>query len=219
MAISVSSAPFTPNVDGDSEISRCPFADSFTVRALGCGSSAGSGGACNSGKTSGVADSVDGEAVSFGEPFMVADLSLWRERIGNGGGGCSEGVFVCVTGDIVRAGFPVDEPTLDILPCLIGPVVGAGNGPSPRRDAGFVAAATADAYLSSVGGRVDCAAGFGTPFGNGGGTVAVVDVTIGRVVTTLARRLEMAGSFDFTGSSFWGVGGWSSLTDCASKED
>lgn len=126
---------------------------------------------------------------------------------------------MCVTGDIVRAGFPVDEPTLDMLPCRIGPVVGAGNGPRPRREAGFVAAATADAYLSSVGGRAACAAGFGTPFGNGGGAVAVVDVTIGRAVATLARRFEIAGSLALVGSSFWGVGGWSSVTDCASRED
>jgi hypothetical protein len=167
----------------------------------------GSGGACGSDRASGVADSTDGEAVSFGEPFVAMDFSLWIGKIGNGGAGCCEGVFVCVTGDIVRAGFPDDEPTLDILPCLIGPVVGAGNGPRPRRDAGLVAAATADAYLSSVGGRVACAAGFGTPLGNGGGAVAVVDVTIGRVATTLARRLEMVGSFDFAGSSFCGVVG------------
>ena len=109
---------------------------------------------------------------------------------------------MCVTGDIVLAGFPVDEPTLDILPCRFGTAAGAGNGPRPRRDAGFVAAATADAYLSSVGGRVACAAGFGTPLGNGGGAVAVVDVTIGRLVATLARRFEIIGSLDFVGSSF-----------------
>src|ERR1700736_2044158 len=107
-----------------------------------------------------------------------------------------------MTGDIVRAGFPaVDDPILDTLACLLGVGVGAGRGPSPSNDWGLVAAATADAYLSSVGGRAAWGGIFGTPFCTGtGGMVAAVDVTTGRLVATLARRLAGT-SFDLTAGS------------------
>lgn len=52
--------------------------------------------------------------------------------------------------------------------------------------------------------------------------MAVVDVTTGRFVATLARRFDgtTTGSFGLTmGSSFCGVGGCSSVTDCASRDD
>jgi hypothetical protein len=128
---------------------------------------------------------------------------------------------VKATGDIVRVGFRGDDdPMLDTLACLLGAAVGGGRGPSPRSDAGFVAAATAEAYFSSVGGRAGCTGTFGIPFGTGtGGTLAVVDVTMGRLVATLARRLAVTFSLALTGSSFWGVGGCSSVTDCASRDD
>lgn len=165
---------------------------------------------------------TDGEARLFGDPLAAADLSFARGNIGVGGGAvCCEGVFAVAMGDIVRAGFPVEDPMLDMLACLWGPVVGGGKGPRPSIDAGFVAAATADAYLSSVGGRVACVEGLGTPFCTGnGGAVAAVEVTIGRLVATLGRRADGIGSFALDiGSSFCGVGGWSSVTDCASRDD
>ena len=60
-------------------------------------------------------------------------------------------------------------------------VDGAGNGPNPNNEAGFVAAATAEAYFSSVGGRVVVVDGLGMPFGCcGSGGAGVVDVTTGR---------------------------------------
>ena len=51
--------------------------------------------------------------------------------------------------------------------------------------------------------------------------MAVVEVTIGRFVATLARRLEATtGSLGLTiASSFSGVGGCSSVTDWASRDD
>jgi hypothetical protein len=120
----------------------------------------------------------------------------------DGAGGCDELLWVKATGEAARAGLPVEDPILDTLACLFGPGVGGGNGPSPSNDDGFVAAATADAYLSSVGGRIDCAGGFGIPFGSGGGgAVAAVDVTTGRFVATLARRIAGAGSLGFEGVS------------------
>ena len=120
----------------------------------------------------------------------------------------------------MRAGFPVEDPMLEILACLFGAEFGGGRGPSPSNEAGFVVAATAEAYFNSVEGRVVCAGGFGTPFGTGrGGAVPAVDVTKGRLVATLARRAVGAISLGFDVlSSFWDVGG-SSVTDWASRED
>jgi hypothetical protein len=136
---------------------------------------------------------TDGDGTLFGEPLAATGFSLFNGKIGTDEAPGSEVPLVMrVTGEVVRAGLPVEDPILDTLGCLLGiaTVAGAGRGPSPSNDAGFVAAATAEAYLSSVGGLFDCDGGFGTPFVTGtGGAVAVVDVTIGRLVATLARRL------------------------------
>jgi len=158
-------------------------------------------GCCDGG--AGVTDAKGGEARLFGELVTVADFSFCNGNTGAGGADCC-----VVTGDVVLAG-PAAEPTLEILACRCGVVAtGGGKGPRPNNEAGFVAAATADAYFSSVGGRVVVVDGLGTPFGCGSGGAAAVDVTIGRVCATLARRLFAGVSFAFTaGSSFCGVGG------------
>ena len=160
-----------------------------------------------------------GEETFLGDSLVVTFLSLANGYTGTGGAIVGGVLFVvATTGELARAGFPPEDPMLETLACLIGGAVvaGGGNGPRPSNEAGFVAAATAEAYLSSVGGRAVCEAGFGTPFGpdGNGGAVAVVEVTTGLLVATLARRFVVEGSFALTGgSSFRGVGGCSSVTD------
>ena len=166
--MSASSVPFNPNVVGES-LSTSPFRD----RAVAVGSSGGAetGGLVVSGVVvcSGTGASAVADVADLGDPFgAVTDLSLFRGNIGadeDGAGGCDELEEVRVIGDVVRAGLPVDDPMLETLACRIGADEGGGKGPRPSTDIGFVAAATADAYLSSIGGRADCGGGFGTPFG------------------------------------------------------
>src|SRR5208282_4432246 len=131
---------------------------------------------------------TDSEARFFGDPLAATDLSFCRGNIGpDGAAGCEVLLEAKATGEVVRAGLPVEDPILDTLACLFGPGVGGGRGPSPSNDAGLVAAATAEAYFNSIGGLVGCASGLGIPLGTGrGGAVAAVDVTTGRLVATLA---------------------------------
>jgi hypothetical protein len=211
VAISASSVPFMSNDVGETEVRTSPFMDAVVRLVSSDGvpigfSASGVGGI-------GALDAGVGETMLLGDPFV--SLALSRGAVD----GWVTRLDVSVTGDVARAGFPVDDPILDTLACLCGAenVDGGGNGPRPNNEAGFVAAATADAYLSSVV-RGFTAGGLGMPLGNGGGgMVAEVDVTIGRGAATLARR-----EFSFSlgaGSSFWGVEGWSSLTDWASRDD
>jgi len=149
---------------------------------------------------------TDGDETFWGDPLVVTFLSFARGYAGTDGAIVGGVLFVIeTTGELARTGFPPEDPMLDTLACLIGAAVaaGGGKGPRPSNDAGFVAAATADAYFNSVGGRVACEAGFGTPFADGnGGTVAVVEVTTGLVAATLARRFVVEGSFGLGVSSF-----------------
>jgi hypothetical protein len=210
VAISASSVPFMLNDVGETEVGASPFMDAVFTLVSSDGvptgfSASGVGGI-------GALDAGVGDMILLGDPF--ASLTLSRGAVD----GWAPRLDVSVTGEVARAGFPVDDPILDTLACLCGTenVDGGGNGPRPNNEAGFVAAATADAYLSSVVGGF-MGGGLGIPLGNGGGgMVAEVDVTMGRGAATLARR-EF--SLSLGGSSFWGVKGWSSLTDWASRED
>ena len=207
VAMSASSVPFRSKEVGERDVGASPFMDIVCTLVSSDGvptgfSASGVGGI-------GALGAGVGDTTLLGDPFAALAFGAegWVARLD-----------VSVMGDVARAGFPVDDPILDTLACRWGAddVDGGGNGPKPNNEAGFVAAATADAYLSSVGGLT--AGALGMPLGNGGGgIVAEVDVTIGRVAATLARR-----EFSLTlvvGSSFCGVEGWSSLTDWASRED
>jgi hypothetical protein len=113
---------------------------------------------------------ADSEAGLFGDPLAATDLSFCRGNIGpDGAAGCEVLLEAKAIGEVVRAGLPVEDPILDTLVCLFDPDVGGGSGPSPSNDAGLVAAATAEAYFNSVGGRAGCAGGLGIPLGNGSG--------------------------------------------------
>lgn len=158
MAMSASSVPFNPNVVGES-LNTSPFSD----KVLTAGRSAGAetrvllvSGAV---VCSGTAVATAGDVALWGDPFgAVTDLSLFNGNIGTDddddeAGGCDEPEEVNVMGDVVRAGLPLDDPMLETLACRMGTDDGGGNGPRPSNNAGLVAAATADAYLSSIGGR------------------------------------------------------------------
>ena len=157
MAMSASSVPFNPNVVGES-LNTSPFGD----KVLTAGKSAGAAetrvlvvsGAVVCSET---AVATIGDAALWGDPFgAVMDLSLFNGNIGTDDdetSGCDEPEEVNVMGDVVRAGLPLDDPMLETLACRMGTDDGGGNGPRPSNNAGLVAAATADAYLSSIGGR------------------------------------------------------------------
>ena len=55
-----------------------------------------------------------GETALFGDSFVAVALSLDAGGIG----GCVATVDVSITGEVVRAGLPIDDPTLDTLACL-----------------------------------------------------------------------------------------------------
>jgi len=166
--MSASSVPFNPNVVGES-LNTSPFSD----RALIAGSSGGAetGVLTVSGTVvgSGTGVATAGDVALIGDPFgAVTDLSLFNGKIGTDEdvvGSCDAPEEINVMGDVARAGLPLDDPMLETLACRMGADDGGGNGPRPSNDAGFVAAATAEAYLSSIGGRAACGGGFGTPFG------------------------------------------------------
>ena len=169
--MSASSVPFKPNVVGES-LKTSPFSDRVLTTGRSAGAEIGVLTVSEADACSGRAVDTDGDAALFGDPFgAVTGLSLFSGNIGNdddgggGGGGCDELEEVSVTGDVVRAGLPLEDPMLETLACRMGADEGGGNGPRPSKDAGFVAAATAEAYLSSIGGRAAWGGGFGTPFG------------------------------------------------------
>jgi len=62
----------------------------------------------------GALEAAMGETALFGDPFAAMALSLDVD----GTGGCVATVNVSVTGEVVLAGLPIDEPTLDTLACL-----------------------------------------------------------------------------------------------------
>ena len=167
IAISASSVPFSPNVVGES-LKTSPFSDKALIAGSSGGAETGVPTVSSAVVGSGTGVATAGDAALFGDPFgAVTDLSLFNGNIGSDedeAGGCDELEEINVMGDVARAGFPVDDPMLEILACRMGADDGGGNGPRPSNDTGFVAAATADAYLSSIGGRAACAGGFGTPF-------------------------------------------------------
>lgn len=142
---------------------------------------------------------MNNEATLFGDPLVATDLSFGRGDIGpDGAAGCEVLLEAKAIGEVVRAGLPAEDPMLDTLACLFVPGAGGGSGPSPSTDAGLVAAATAEAYFNSIGGLVGCAGGLGIPLGKGrGGAVAAVEVTTGRMVATLARRIAGTSSLGF----------------------
>lgn len=65
---------------------------------------------------------TEGRATLFGDPLAV-DLSFCNGNIGRDEDGvCVRAAEAEITGDVVRAGFPDDDPMLDTLACLFDTV-------------------------------------------------------------------------------------------------
>jgi len=190
-----------PNVVGDSD-NVSPFVVCRLFSDCAAEGSSTTGVGCTEADVSGrfVAVEIDGEDVCFGELPGISPL-----RGNTGTDDCCDALLDAIAvGEVVRAGFPAGDvildTTLDTLACLTGAAIGGGSGPRPNIEEG-VLAATAEAYFSSVAGRVGWDAGFGTPFVVvAGGAVAAVDVTMGRAAATLDRRFG-ADSLAFGGGS------------------